>query len=85
MILTYMLEVKKMRQGAKISAKHQVTIPIEAMHQAGLTAGERVVARAEGPGRVVLEREVDVLAQFSGALTGVFRTGELDVLRDEWD
>jgi bifunctional DNA-binding transcriptional regulator/antitoxin component of YhaV-PrlF toxin-antitoxin module len=80
-----MNEVKKLRRGAKISAKHQVTIPIEAMHQAGLEAGERVVARAEGPGRVVLEREVDVLAQFSGALTGVFQTGELDVLRDEWD
>ncbi len=82
---TIMGDVKKRRRSAKISAQHQVTIPIDAMREAGLEAGERVLARAEGPGRVVLEREVDVLAEFSGSLTGVFRPDELDVLRGEWD
>jgi len=72
------------RRGSKISVNHPVTIPAEVMRQAGLVVGERVVVRTEGPGRVVLERKVDVSTQFSGALTGVFRTGELDVLRDEW-
>jgi len=47
-------------RGAKTSSKHQVTI-LDAMREAGLEAGERVVARAEGPGRVVLEREDGVL------------------------
>lgn len=47
--------------------------------------GERLVVRADGPGRVVFEREIDVLAEFAGALTGVFAEGELDSLRDEWD
>jgi bifunctional DNA-binding transcriptional regulator/antitoxin component of YhaV-PrlF toxin-antitoxin module len=78
-------EIKTRRRGAKISAKHQVTIPMDAMRSAGLTAGQRVVARAEGPGRVVLEREEDVLALFSGALTGVFDPDGLAKLRDEWD
>jgi bifunctional DNA-binding transcriptional regulator/antitoxin component of YhaV-PrlF toxin-antitoxin module len=67
-----------------VSAKHQVTLPVEALHAAGVEVGDRLVARADGPGRVVLEREDDVLAAFSGALTGLYRAGELDELRDEW-
>jgi bifunctional DNA-binding transcriptional regulator/antitoxin component of YhaV-PrlF toxin-antitoxin module len=80
-----MEKVKKPNRGAKISSKHQVTIPQDAMRNAGLEAGERVTARADGPGRVILEREVDVLDQFAGSLTGVFDGETLDELRDEWD
>jgi bifunctional DNA-binding transcriptional regulator/antitoxin component of YhaV-PrlF toxin-antitoxin module len=80
-----MAEVKKRRRGAsRISTKNQITIPAEALRAAGLVAGERVVARAEGPGRVVLEREDDVVSEFAGALTGAFRPEDLDELRDEW-
>jgi hypothetical protein len=50
-----------------------------------LEAGERLVARADGPGRVVLEREDDVLAEFAGALTGVYVELEIESLRNEWD
>jgi len=32
----------------------------------------------------VLEREHDVLAEFAGAMTGVYTSNELDKLRDEW-
>ncbi|HKY15073.1 MAG TPA: hypothetical protein VJM33_09125 [Microthrixaceae bacterium] len=46
--------------------------------------GERVVAHADGPGRVVLERESDILVEFAGALTGIYTEGELGELRDEW-
>jgi hypothetical protein len=44
-----------------------------------------MVARADGPGRLVLEREHDVLTDFMGALTGVYRPDEIDRLRAEWD
>ncbi len=80
-----MEKVKKSNRGAKISSKHQVTIPQDAMRNAGLEAGERLTARADGPGRVILEREVDVLDQFAGSLTGVYEGETLDQLRDEWD
>ena len=50
-----------------------------------LEAGEYLVAHADGPGRIVFEREVDVLAEFVGALTGVYQQDELDHLRNEWD
>ena len=80
-----MENVKKRRRGTRISEKHQVTIPIDAMRISGLEAGERVVARADGPGRVVLEREEDVLESFSGLMTGIFEHGILEQLRNEWD
>ncbi|HEX4978929.1 MAG TPA: hypothetical protein VFV35_02585 [Acidimicrobiales bacterium] len=62
-----------------------MTIPADALRAAGLEVGERVVARADGPGRVVFEREVDLLVEFAGALTGVYERDELSGLRDEWD
>ena len=81
-----MRKVKVQRRGtSKVSSKHQVTIPVEALRAAGVEAGERLVARADGPGRIVFEREHDVLGEFSGALVDVYRPGELVELRNEWD
>lgn len=80
-----MPNVKNRRRGAtRISSKNQITIPASALRAAGLEIGERVVAHADGPGRVVLEREHDVLAEFAGAMTGAYSHNELDKLRDEW-
>ena len=72
-------------RSSKISSKNQTTIPAEALRSAGLEVGDRVVAHADGAGRVILEREHDVIAEFAGALTGAYRPGELDQLRSEWD
>ncbi len=79
-------EVKNRRRGtSRVSSKHQVTIPTAALRAAGLEVGERLMAHADGPGRVTFEREVDVLAEFAGALTGIYHADELERLRDEWD
>jgi bifunctional DNA-binding transcriptional regulator/antitoxin component of YhaV-PrlF toxin-antitoxin module len=72
-------------RGAKLSSKHQVTIPIGAVREAGLRTGDRLRAEAKGRGRVLLVREDDPVARHAGTLTGVYRRGELDELRDEWD
>lgn len=80
-------QVKSTRvgRGAKISAKHQITIPIAAVRAAGLRTGDRLRAEAKGRGRVMLVREDDPVARHAGALTGAYRRDELDRLRDEWD
>jgi AbrB family looped-hinge helix DNA binding protein len=84
--LTIMANVKERRRGSsKISSKNQITIPAEALRNAGLEVGDRVVAHADGAGRVILEREHDVIAEFAGALTDVYGPSELDELRSEWD
>ena len=79
-------DVKNRRRGAsRISVKHQITIPADALRAAGLEVGERVVAHADGPGRVILERVHDVIAEFAGAMTGAYARDELEQLRSEWD
>ena len=80
-----MSEVKNRRRSAtRISSKHQITIPADALRAAGLEIGDRVVAHADGAGRVVLEREHDILAEFAGTMTGAYTANELDDLRQEW-
>jgi hypothetical protein len=54
------------------------------MRSSGLTSGQRVVARADGPGRIVLEREDDVLNEFCGVFDDVYEPNELSMLRSEW-
>lgn len=70
---------------AQISPGHQVTIPLEAMRSAGLLAGDRLTVRASGPGRLMFERETDILELFAGVLTGVCEVETLSRLRREWD
>lgn len=81
-----MKEVRNRRRRgiATVTTQHQVTIPVDALREAGLEAGDQLAARADGPGRIVFEREVDVLDELAGALTGVYEPDELDRLRDEW-
>jgi bifunctional DNA-binding transcriptional regulator/antitoxin component of YhaV-PrlF toxin-antitoxin module len=78
-------EVKKRRRGqTTVSSKHQVTLPVDALARAGLATGDRLAVEVGAPGELVLRRVDDVLERFAGALTGVYRPGELDDLRDEW-
>ena len=79
-------QVKRRRRRGytRVSVKHQVTIPVEALTQAGLHAGDRLRAEARGPGEVALVRESDPLERFGGALTDVYPAGYLDQLRREW-
>ncbi|MBA4169970.1 MAG: AbrB/MazE/SpoVT family DNA-binding domain-containing protein [Chloroflexi bacterium] len=83
--MTYKVMKTAASRGAKISAKHQITIPIAAVTAAGLRTGDRLRAEAKGRGRVLLVRDDDPVARHAGALTGVYRHGELDELRNEWD
>ena len=76
-------EVKR-RSGTTISSKHQVTIPKVAMAAAGLRQGDRLRVEARGRGSVLLVREDNPVDRHAGSLTGVYRRGELDELRDEW-
>jgi len=68
---------------AKISSKNQVTIPVKELREAGLEAGDVLIARAVGEGRIELRRRDDVIDEFAGTLT--YPPGYLDELRDEWE
>jgi AbrB family looped-hinge helix DNA binding protein len=78
-------QVKRRRRGkTRISRKHQATIPVAALRQAGLKAGDELVVEAVGAGRIVLARADDPIERFAGALSGVYPPHYLDQLRDEW-
>jgi bifunctional DNA-binding transcriptional regulator/antitoxin component of YhaV-PrlF toxin-antitoxin module len=53
---------------SKVSSKHQVTLAVSVLRDAGLTAGDEVVIRAVGRGRIEVERAQDVIARFAGSL-----------------
>lgn len=69
----------------RVSAKHQVTLPIDTLRRAGIQTGDRLRAEVRGPGEVLLVREGDPVERFSGALPDVYPAGGLDELRREWD
>jgi bifunctional DNA-binding transcriptional regulator/antitoxin component of YhaV-PrlF toxin-antitoxin module len=68
-----------------VSNKHQVTIPVRVLRQAGIRAGDDVVIRASGRGRLEIERADDLIRRYAGSLpAGTYPSGYLDKLRDEW-
>jgi bifunctional DNA-binding transcriptional regulator/antitoxin component of YhaV-PrlF toxin-antitoxin module len=70
---------------SKVSRKHQVTIPVQVLRDAGLSAGDDVVIRAAGPGRIELERGDDLISRFAGSIpAGTYPPRYLDDLRGEW-
>ena len=78
--------VKHRRRGyTRVSAKNQVTLPVEALQGAGIRSGDTLRAEVRGPGEVLLIRDFDPIERFAGALTGDYALGELAELRDEWD
>jgi hypothetical protein len=77
-------DTRRERVVTRISAKNQVTLPIDALDHAGLAAGDRMRAHVDGPGRILLVREVDPIDRHAGALTGAFPADYLDELRREW-
>ncbi len=67
----------------RISSKHQVTLPVEALASAGFTAGDDVSIEAAGPDVIVVRRaHRDVMAGF-GVFDGLYEPGYLDDLRSE--
>ncbi len=67
----------------KISSKHQVTLPVDALASAGFAVGDEVTIEAAGPDTIVVRRTArDVDAAF-GVFDGLYEPGHLDRLRSE--
>jgi bifunctional DNA-binding transcriptional regulator/antitoxin component of YhaV-PrlF toxin-antitoxin module len=74
----------RVRGRTRLSRKNQATIPVAALRQAGLRAGDELQVEAAGAGRIVLARVTDPVARHAGRLTGTYPKGYLKKLRREW-
>ena len=76
-----------------MSSKRQITLPMAVVERAGIKVGEELAVEADEKGRVIVsrsrgetlgDRRRRALQRAAGALPGVWPTGALDELRDEW-
>lgn len=67
----------------RISSKHQVTIPVSALEEAGLRAGDRVVIEALDDGELRVRRGETTFDSAFGVLTGTYPAGYLERLDAE--
>jgi bifunctional DNA-binding transcriptional regulator/antitoxin component of YhaV-PrlF toxin-antitoxin module len=69
---------------AKVSTKNQITLPVEAMRAAGIGPGDEVTVRHVGVGEILIAVRGSRVRRHAGIATGIYRPGELDRLRDQW-
>lgn len=74
----------KVKGMPKVSSKNQVTIPVAAMRAAGLRAGDEITVRPVGEGEIVIASRGSRVRRHAGIAKGIYKDGELDRLRDEW-
>ena len=77
-------KVKRSRGTTRLSRKNQVTLPVAALVAAHVSHGDELRVKAEGDGRILLERSVDPLDEFAGSIPGLAAATQLEKLRDEW-
>lgn len=65
----------------RISSKHQITLPVSALREAGFREGDEVTVAAEGPDAIVVRRVVRAPEDAFGVFDGLYETGYLDDLR----
>jgi AbrB family looped-hinge helix DNA binding protein len=70
---------------ARISAKNQITIPVAALEEVGLHAGQQVTIVPTGDGELRIRRTTATFENAFGALTGTYPAGYLDRLDAEDD
>ena len=61
----------------KISTKHQITLPVAALREAGLREGDEVTVSAEGPDAIVVMRALRSPEEALGVFDGLYESGHL--------
>lgn len=68
---------------ARISTKNQITIPVAALQEVGLHAGEQITVEPAGDGELRIRRTTTTFEDAFGTLTGTYPAGYLEQLDAE--
>ena len=69
----------------RISSKNQVTLPVDALEEAGLRSGDDVLVEVLDEGELRIRRDEGGFERAFGALTGLYPAGYLERLDREDD
>jgi len=69
---------------ARISSKHQITLPVAVLERLGLKAGDELTVEDEAPDRIVLTRRPTNPRSAIGVFDGLYPAGHLDEMRKDW-
>ena len=72
----------------KITRKNQVTLPVAELRKAGLEPNDVVVVKADGAGRIVIERYRSIIEEYAEKLSGTWPGGVegfLEWRKREWE
>jgi AbrB family looped-hinge helix DNA binding protein len=82
---------RRRRGYTRLSAKHQVTIPVAVLDETGLRPGDELKVEANEAGEILLSRSEPpadrrrrVIEETAGSMKGVWKPGSLERLRSEW-
>ncbi len=67
----------------RISSKNQVTLPVDALEEAGLRSGDDVLVEVLDEGELRIRRDQGGFGRAFGALTGIYPAGYLERLDRE--
>ncbi|MFN2581982.1 MAG: AbrB/MazE/SpoVT family DNA-binding domain-containing protein [Candidatus Dormibacteria bacterium] len=68
----------------RISAKNQITLPVDVLKRAGLAGGDEVLIEADEPDRIIVRRARRDWRRGIGVFHGLYPPGYLDDLRRDW-
>jgi bifunctional DNA-binding transcriptional regulator/antitoxin component of YhaV-PrlF toxin-antitoxin module len=78
-------KVKRRRGVTRVSRKHQVTLPVDALRAAHIEPGDQLRVTVDEHNRLVLTPVDDPLETLIGSAPGISAATNLNALRDEWD
>lgn len=81
--------VAKTRKGrttaTRLSAKNQITLPVDILRKAGFTVGDTINCTINKEGRIELSPPENPMLELAGIATGLYAGYDLRADRDAWD
>ncbi len=69
----------------RVSAKNQITIPVDVLRKAGFKVGDTINCAVENDGRIELSRPRKPILSLAGIGTGLYDNFDLEAERDSWE